>query len=118
MNKRKMIEVGFVLAMTAVPFHASALTRDAGLKACAEALVNDLAENQGAPMVYNLDPASKAGNGGMARQEVFHLDAFDPEGDEIVARMDCVVNRKAEVTELIKIPLDGADARERATTFN
>ena len=39
-------------------------------------------------------------------------------GDRIVARMDCEVNRDAEVTRLIKVPLDGEDARVRATTFN
>ncbi len=118
MKKRNMMKLGFVLAITAVPFHAHALTRDAGLEACAEAMVSDLATNQGSPLVYNLDSSSKGGIKGLGRREVFHLDAFNPEGDEVVARMDCVVNRNAEVTKLIKLPLDSEDARARATTFN
>jgi hypothetical protein len=118
MNKRKVMKTGFLLALAAAPLHASALTRDAGLKACADAMVDDLASRQGAPLVYNMDPSSKGGTKSLGRHEVFHLDAFDPAGDRIVARMDCTVNREAQVTELIKVPLDGEDARVRATTFN
>jgi hypothetical protein len=118
MNKRNVMKTGFLLALAAVPFHANALTRDAGLKACADAMVNDLASRQGAPLVYNMDPSSKGGTKSLGRQEVFHLDAFDPAGERIVARMDCTVNRDAQVTRLIKVPLDGEDARVRATTFN
>lgn len=118
MNKRNMIKVGLVVAMAAVPFHANAVSREAGLKACADAMVNNLAEEQGAPMVYNLDPESESGARKLGRREVFHLDALNPEGDEVVARMDCVVNKQAEVTKLIPVPLDAEDARIRATTFN
>ena len=118
MHKSKIFKIGFALAMVAVPFHTHALSRQAGLEACAEAMVNDLATNQGAPMVLNLDPDSSGGRGSMRRREVFHLDAKDPDSEAVVARMDCVVNHKAEVTRLIMVPLDGKDARERATTFN
>jgi hypothetical protein len=81
-------------------------------------MVNELATSKGVPMVLNLDPASSGVKGRMRRSEVFHLDAKDPDGAAVVARMDCVVNHKAEVTRLIMVPLDGKDARERATTFN
>jgi len=118
MNNRKIFRIGFALAIAVAPLHAHAMSRQAGLEACAEAMVNDLAASQGAPMVLNLDPSSKSGRGKLARQEVFHLDALNPDGEAVVARMDCVVNNKAEVTRLIKVPLDGDDARVRATTFN
>lgn len=118
MNRHKIIKIGFALAITAVPFYANAMSHDAGLKACAEAMVNDLAENQGSSMVYNLDPASMGGGKKMGRREVFHLDAFDSEGGKVVARMDCTVNKNAEVTRLVVVPLDSEDARVRATTFN
>lgn len=118
MQKSKIFKIGFALAIVAVPFHTHALTRQAGLEACAQAMVNDLATSQGEPIVLNLDPASSGGNGRMRRSEVFHLDAKEPDGEAVVARMDCVVNDKAEVTQLIMVPLDGKDARERATTFN
>jgi len=118
MNKRKIFRIGVVLAITVAPFHAYALSRQAGLEACAQAMVDDLGASQGAPMVLNLDPSSKSGRGKMDRQEVFHLDALNPDGNAVVARMDCFVNNRAEVTRLIKVPLDGDDARVRATTFN
>ena len=118
MNKRNVLKAGFLVALAAAPFHANALSRDAGLKACADAMVSDLATQQGSPLVYNMDPASKGGKKSLGRHEVFHLDAFDPTGDTIVARMDCQVDRDAQVIKLIKVPLDGEDARVRATTFN
>ena len=46
------------------------------------------------------------------------MDATNPKGGEVVARMDCVVNKNAEVTKLTVVPLDGEEARVRATTFN
>jgi len=118
MNKRKVFKIGFALAIAAVPFHTYAVSRQAGLEACAEAMVNDLATSQGARMDFNLNPSSKGGSGKLRSREVFHLDALNPDGEAVVARMDCVVNNKAEVTRLIVVPLDGEDARIRATTFN
>jgi hypothetical protein len=118
MNGSKLKKVGFVLAVSAIPFYAHATSSQAGLEACAEAMVNDLAANQGKPMVYNLSPKSKSGKTGLGHREVFHLDAMSPDGGVVVARMDCVVNSKAEVTKLTVVPLDGEDARIRATTLN
>lgn len=118
MNKHRMIRIGFALAMVAVPFYLQAGTKQAGLEACAEAMVGDLASSQGAPMVYNLNPDARKDRGRLHRREVFHLDALDPKDDAVIARVDCVVNHKAEVTRLIPVPLEGEDARVRATTFN
>lgn len=118
MKHGKILKTGMVLALTAASVHASASSSQDGLDACAEAMVNDLAANQGAPLVYNLAPDSKSGRGRLRQRQVFHLDARSADGETIVARMDCVVNSKAEVTQLIVVPLDGDDARLRATTFN
>jgi len=118
MKHSKILKTGFALALTAVSAHASAGSSQDGLDACAEAMVKDLAANQGAPMVYNLAPESKSGRGSLGHRQVFHLDARSVDGEKVVARMDCVVDRNAEVTQLIVVPLDGEDARVRATTFN
>lgn len=118
MNKHKVMKMGLVLAISAVPVHANAVTRQAGLEACAEAMVSGLAESQGSPMVFNLGPDSTGGKKKLAIRETFHLDARDPDSDKVVARKDCVVNKRAEVIRLIEVPLDGPDARIRATTFN
>jgi hypothetical protein len=86
MHKSKIFKIGFALAIVAVPFHTHALSRQAGLEACAEAMVNDLATSQGVPMVLNLDPASSGGKVRMRRSEVFHLDAKDPDS-HLTAKM-------------------------------
>ena len=117
MNSRYR-KFGFVLALSAIPFYVHATSSRAGLEACVDAMVDTLAENQGSPMVYSLNPESTSGPSRLDRRAVFHLDAMSPDTDEVVARMDCVVNRKAEVTQLLVVPLDEEDARIRATSFN
>lgn len=118
MSKHKTLKIGLVLAIAAVPVHVHAVTRQAGLEACAEAMVGSLAESQGSAMVFNLDSESKGGKRKLVNRDIFHLDARDPESDKVVARTDCVVNKRAEVIRLTVVPLDGPDARIRATTFN
>ena len=118
MKHSKLMKTGLVLALSAATFQANAKTYEAGLNACAEAMVSDLAASQGAPMVYNLSSESDSNSKKMHRREVFHLDAMSPDGEIVVARMDCVVNGRAKVVRLISVPLDGEDARVRATTFN
>lgn len=118
MNSNKFLKAGFVAALMSVPFHAQATSGQAGLDACAEAMIADMAAAQGAPMVYNLDPSNTRIKGSLKMREIIHLDAKDPNSDEVVARVDCVVNSRAEVKELIRVPLEAPDARYRATTYN
>jgi hypothetical protein len=118
MKVGKLKKVGCVVALAAIPFYAHASPSEAGMKACAEAMVNDLAEKQGKPMVYNLSPESDSGPAWLGSREVFHLDAYSPDGEVVLSRMDCVVNRNGQVRKLIAVPLDGEDAHARATTFN
>jgi hypothetical protein len=115
MNNRTFLKASILAAMTAVPFHTHALSREAGLNACAEAMVDELAGKQGAPMVYNLDPKSEGSPRPMTRREIYHLDATDPESAEVVARYDCFINGNAQVQKLVPVPLDAPDARFRAT---
>jgi hypothetical protein len=118
MSKNRILKTGLVLAIASVSVHGHAATRQAGLEACAEAMVNGLAESQGAPMVLNLDPESTPGTRKLSSRDVFHLDAYDPDSDEVIARTDCVVDSRAKVIRLIEVPLDGPEARIRATTLN
>jgi len=118
MSKNRILKTGLVLAIASVSVQGHAASRQAGLEACAEAMVNGLAKAQGAPMVLNLDPQSSAGTRKLSSRDVFHLDAYDPGSDKVVARTDCVVDRRASVIRLIEVPLDGPEARIRATTLN
>ena len=115
MNNRTLLKAGILAAMTAVPFHAHALSRAAGLDACADAMISELEDKQGAPMVYNLDPDSTGSKMPMTRTEIYHLDAKDPKSDEVIARYDCFINNNAQVQKLVPVPLDAPDAKFRAT---
>jgi hypothetical protein len=53
----------------------------------------------------------------MGRVELFHLDARDPESQEVVARADCWVNRSAEVQRLLPVPIEAEDAEKRAASL-
>jgi hypothetical protein len=118
MNSNRFLKMGFVATLAAVPFHAQAVSGQAGMNACAEAMINELSAAQGAPMVFNMDPKSSSMKQPLSRREVIHLDAKDPKSNEVVARVDCVINNRAEVKELIRVPLDGPDARLRATKLD
>jgi hypothetical protein len=115
MKNSTVLKAGFLAALAAAPFHAHALSGKAGLDACANAMVSELAEKQGAPMVYNLDPGSTKSPRPISRSELYHLDARDPRSDEVVARFDCVIDQNAQVQKLVRVPLDAPDARFRAT---
>ena len=115
MKNSTVLKAGLLAAMAAAPFHAHALSAKAGLDACADAMVSEMAEKQGAPMVYNLDPSSGGAPKPMTRRETYHLDARDPKSQEVIARYDCITNGSAQVQKLVPVPLDAPDARFRAT---
>lgn len=113
----KIAKTSLILALAATPIFAHATSGEAGIDACAAAMVSELADNQGAPMVYNLDPESNTTNSRLKRREVIHLDARDPNSQEIIARVDCVIDSNARVRKLIQVPVDGPDAQFRATAL-
>lgn len=117
MNRKKAFVVGCVLTLTAVPGIGMARTETAGMNACAEAMMTELASSKNAPRPYevkNLKPGSRRLSG----QGTYHLDARGAESNELLARYDCVVNSRAEVIELTELPLESGDARERALGMN
>jgi hypothetical protein len=115
-NCKKLVKIGIVAALTAAPAYVNASTASGqdGMNACATALVDELAVNQGASMEYNLDPESYYHRGRLTRREIIHLDARNPENNEVVARFDCIIDSRARVRELISVPLDRPDAKMRA----
>lgn len=115
MSKQIVIRTVVVLFMASSHMQAVALPREEGLKACADAMVNDIAAEREAPLKYKLDPTSTGGPIALEPFEVFHLDAVDPQGGKVVARMDCTVDKRAKVVRLTRVPLDSQDASARAT---
>lgn len=112
MNKKSIAVVGSALALSVLPFSASAYTADTALNACAAALTAEMSAGE---LAYSIDESS-GGTKRLTGMETFHLDARDPASNEIVARADCVVDGRARVKWLKTLPLDAADASERALT--
>lgn len=112
MNKKSIAVLGSALALSVMPFSASAYTAEAALNACAAALTAEMSAGE---LAYSIDQSS-GGAKRLRAVEMFHLDARDPASDEVVARADCVVDGRARVKRLKTLPLDAADASERALT--
>ena len=117
MNFEKVTKIGLAVALATSPVvtNAGVASSKEALDACAMAIVENLAAEQGSPMAYNLDPASMGNKADLKRREVIHLDVRNPDSDEIVARADCVIDNRANVKKLINVPLDAPDARMRAS---
>lgn len=113
MNTSKFLTTGCALAVLTVPLHANALTAEDGMNACTKAMINDLSTEYGTPLGFRMDSKYRE-NVRMKRLETFHLDALRPGTDEVVGRYDCVVSNKAEVVELVMLPLSAEDAKTRA----
>jgi hypothetical protein len=114
--KNRMIKLGYALAISLTPAAALAATDQDALEACMDALTQELATSHGSPMAASLSATAKASGERLRRSQIFHLDARSTESQEVVARIDCIVDPRARVRSLNRLPLDAGDADERATT--
>ena len=103
------------ITLASLPLNAENTSGQAGLNACASALAKNLETVQGRPVAYNLDLDTKINNDKLKVRETFYLDAKAPNSDKVIARANCTVNDDAEVLMLVVLPLDAAQARNRAT---
>jgi len=117
MNHNKVFTFTCALAIAMAPLASEAATRTDGLNACADALVNKLSVDNGAPLSFQLDAGSENSNAQMSKREHYHLDVRDPNTHEVVARAQCVVDRQARVRQLVSVPLSADDAAERVLSF-
>lgn len=117
MNHNKVFSFGCALAIAMAPLASEAATRTAGLNACADALVNKLSVENGAPLGFQLGADSEQSNAQMSNRELYQLDVRDPNTQEVVARAQCVVDRQARVRQLVSVPLSADDAAERVLSF-
>lgn len=117
MNHYGFCRIGFALALTVAPLTSEAANRQAGLEACADALLNELGNASGAVVRYQEDTIARP-NSRLNQREVFHLDARDATSDEVVARVDCRLDARANVLRIDTLPLDAEDAEERAVSLN
>lgn len=105
------------MAISLAPLGVKAATMEDGLDACADALASELSESIGTTLEFRVNPESEVSGSRLKGTEVIHLDARDPESQEVVARADCVVSNYGKVRRLISVPLEAADAAQRASTL-
>ena len=117
MNKPNMKTIGCTLALSLVPFSANAVTESKALEACANALASDISGNTGIETAYRMDEDFPASSRRLGEVQLFHLDARDPDSQEVVARADCWVNRSAKVKRLLPVPVEAEDAEKRAASL-
>ena len=109
MNRNTLRKTGYALALVLAPLTAKAFTAENAIEACVDALDDEMV---GSEFAYRIEDI---GGGRRLRDfEIFHLDARSAATDEIVARADCVVDGRANVKRIKVLPLDAADAGERA----
>jgi hypothetical protein len=115
MNNRHMILAAFSLAAMTDSDRVEAWATGNELDLCAKALTQQLSLAQVTPLDYRIDQESSS-NGRARRQGgVWHLDARHPETNEVVARIDCVVDAREKEMRLTEVPLSANDAHIRAT---
>ena len=105
--------IGTIVSGMGVFNVAQAATEKAALEACADAMMNDIS-GYGSTPEYSVKNLKLANARIIRRPDTFHLDARGSKSDDVIGRYDCIVNRDAEVVELIVLPLDASDARSRA----
>lgn len=118
MNRNKTMILGCIVTLVALPLDGIARTEEAGLNACADAMMQDISSGKPAARSYEVKRLHGGDRRRLYRSGTFHLDARGAESDEILARYDCVVNSRAEVIELKVLPLDAENARARSVSMN
>ncbi len=117
MNSKKAVMMGCVLTLTAVPAIGMAKSERAGLNACAEAMMSDLAVVEETTREYRVKNLRPSAGRRLHMTNTIHLDARGAESNEVLARYDCTVNSRAEVIELTVLPIEADDASDRALTM-
>jgi len=102
------------LAACLSPTAAVAATAEDGFKACVSALVQDLSDAQGYPLQATISEDSAVADDRLNRRNRYYLDARDPASREIVAKIDCIVDKQGEVVKLLRLPQDAPKAEVRS----
>ncbi|MGA9575444.1 MAG: hypothetical protein WBS20_16000 [Lysobacterales bacterium] len=113
MNSKKLIVIGSAAAMSMASFHTHATAGHVGLVACVDALVGELSESSGTQVGYSLNSASDNFDRDLRAREVITLFARNPQNNELVSKMDCIVDRRGRALRLNNLPLDYGEEGNR-----
>jgi hypothetical protein len=109
--------MGMICAITAsvMSVSAQAASHQTGLEACVNAMTEKLAAAQGgSPVQARISEESTADDRQLGFTNMFSLDAFNSKNNELVARMDCVVDARGKVLRLVKVSNSAPAADSRS----
>ena len=112
MHSTTLLTMSVAAVVACMPVNSEARADRNGLEACAKAMTEHMSSNQGAPVDFRLDEGSSGHRS--AASGTWYLDARHPQTDEVVARIDCRVNSRAQVISMTQVPLSANNAPERA----
>lgn len=113
MNSRKTVLLGIAAVAAMAPFYTHASTGHIGLQACAEALATELSISSGSSVDFQLDISQDNFDRKLKKRELISLYARDPQSNELVSRMDCMVDSRGRVIRLNSLPLEDQDEGNR-----
>ena len=103
------------IAILASPLAANAATDKHAIEACSDAIAENIGSEQGHGVAVTIDNSGPRSKRRLMGITMFHLDAFDTKTMKVVARVECFVDRHAQVTSMRTLPLmaDSATRRSR-----
>lgn len=113
MNGKRTLGMVCAVAGSFMNLNADAASGMEGLEACASALARELANDQGSAVEVRISDESVAGRR-LHDRTTYFLDARDPRSQEIVAKADCSVDKRARVQSLVRLPNDAPEASVRS----
>jgi hypothetical protein len=115
MNYRHMIFAACGMAAMTGAERVEAWAEENELDLCARALTQKISLAQVTPLAYRIDEDSSSKRHVREPRGVWYLDARHPQTNEVIARIDCVVDNRDSVLRLTEVPLSANDAHIRAT---
>jgi hypothetical protein len=114
MNGRKTALWVCAAAASLLSMSVEAASGQDGLEACVGALATELSSARGSAVQARISEDSKVSARRLGEVTIYHLDARDSGGSDVVARMECVVDSHGRVKRLVKLPIDAPDAAARS----
>lgn len=111
---KRILFVACAVAAAGIHPGAEAASGQDGFEACVTALAREISETQGAGVNVRISEETRVRARKLDRRNVYFLDAHDAQGSDLVVKADCIVDDRAEVKSLVRLPADAPEAAERS----
>lgn len=111
---KRILFVACAVAAAGIHPGAEAASGQDGFEACVAALAKEISEAQGAGVNVRISEDSRVHARRLDRRNTYFLDAHDARDRDLVVKANCVVDARAEVKSLVRLPADAPEAAERS----